>query len=180
MVFFYFIMHVWLLRYLQKCSDLIELLVEMHKKNSKFKWTQRQSLAFQDLKKKKTHCKNLWSQKVGYVNYGCEWVSNFITRWPSNKIPSKKSDSNRNKLFKYWKRSIGHYLEHRAQQFLFGKMFLLKSDHKLLEFIFNPRKKLLNVTSRILRCAINGIWFWHWVCKRKYKTICWCTVKATI
>ena len=43
----------------------------------------------------------------------------------------------------------------RAQQFLIGKKFLLRSDHRPLEFIFNPRKELPKVTtSRILRWAI--------------------------
>ncbi len=42
----------------------------------------------------------------------------------------------------------------RAQQFLIGKIFL-RSDHRPLEFIFNPRKELPKVTtSRILRWAI--------------------------
>ena len=43
----------------------------------------------------------------------------------------------------------------RARQFLLGRKFLLKSDHRPLEFIFNPRKELPKVTSaRILRWAI--------------------------
>ena len=43
----------------------------------------------------------------------------------------------------------------RAQNFLLDKKFLLKSDHKPLEFLFNPRKKLPRVTlSIILRWAI--------------------------
>ena len=43
----------------------------------------------------------------------------------------------------------------RAQNFLLDKKFLLKSDHKPLEFLFNPRKELPRVTSsRILRWAI--------------------------
>ena len=40
----------------------------------------------------------------------------------------------------------------RARQFLIGKKFLLRSDHRTLEFIFNPRKELAKVTtSRMLR-----------------------------
>ena len=45
----------------------------------------------------------------------------------------------------------------RAQQFLIGKTFLLRSDHRPLEFIFNPRKELPKVmtsTLRILRWTI--------------------------
>ena len=43
----------------------------------------------------------------------------------------------------------------RAQKFLLGKRFLLKSRHKPLEFFFNPRKELPRVTSsRVLRWAI--------------------------
>ena len=43
----------------------------------------------------------------------------------------------------------------RAQNFWWGKKFLLKSDHKPLEFLFNPRKELPRVkSSRILRWAI--------------------------
>lgn len=43
----------------------------------------------------------------------------------------------------------------RAQQFLIGKKFLLRSDHRPLEFIFNPRKELPKATtSRILGWAI--------------------------
>ena len=43
----------------------------------------------------------------------------------------------------------------RARQFLIGKKFLLRSDHRPLEFMFNPRKELPKVTtSRILRWAI--------------------------
>ena len=40
----------------------------------------------------------------------------------------------------------------RARQFLIGKKILLRSDHRPLEFIFNPRKELYKVTtSRKLR-----------------------------
>ena len=43
----------------------------------------------------------------------------------------------------------------RARQFLLGRKFLLKSDHRPLEFIFNPRKELPKVTSaRLMRWAI--------------------------
>ena len=43
----------------------------------------------------------------------------------------------------------------RARHFLIGKKFLLRSDHRPLEFIFNSRKDLPKVTaSRILRWAI--------------------------
>ena len=44
----------------------------------------------------------------------------------------------------------------RARHFLLGKKFLLKSDHRPLEFIFNPKRELPKVTSaRILRWAIS-------------------------
>ena len=40
----------------------------------------------------------------------------------------------------------------RTRQFLIGKRNILSSDHRPLEFIFNPRKELPKVTtSRILR-----------------------------
>ena len=43
----------------------------------------------------------------------------------------------------------------RARQFFIGKKFLLRSDHRALKFILNPRKELPKVTiSRILRWAI--------------------------
>ena len=43
----------------------------------------------------------------------------------------------------------------RAQNFLFGKKFLLKSDYKPLEFLFTPRKELPKITlSGILKWAI--------------------------
>ena len=43
----------------------------------------------------------------------------------------------------------------RAQNFLLGNKFLLKSDHKPLELLFNLRKELSRVnSSRILRWAI--------------------------
>ena len=43
----------------------------------------------------------------------------------------------------------------RVQNFLLGKKFLLKSDDKPLEFLFNPRKELpIVISSRILRWAI--------------------------
>ena len=43
----------------------------------------------------------------------------------------------------------------RAKQFLIGKKFLLRSDHRPLDFIFNPRKELPQVTTlRTLRWAI--------------------------
>ena len=42
-----------------------------------------------------------------------------------------------------------------TRQFLIGKRFLLRNDHRPLEFIFNPRKELPKVaTSRIQRWAI--------------------------
>ena len=47
----------------------------------------------------------------------------------------------------------------RARQFLIGRKFLLRSDHRPLEFIFNPRKELPKVTSRILRWTIRLIAF---------------------
>ena len=47
-----------------------------------------------------------------------------------------------------------------AQNFLKGKKFLLKSDHKPLDFLFNPRKELSRVTlSKILRWAIKTMAF---------------------
>ena len=43
----------------------------------------------------------------------------------------------------------------RARKFSIGKIFLLRSDYRPLEFIFNPRKELPKVTtSRILRWTI--------------------------
>ena len=43
----------------------------------------------------------------------------------------------------------------RARQFLIGKKFLLRCDHRPLEFTFNPRKELPKVTTlRILKWAI--------------------------
>ena len=43
----------------------------------------------------------------------------------------------------------------RARQFFNWKKFILRSDHRPLEFIFNPRKELPYVTtSRIQRWAI--------------------------
>ena len=40
----------------------------------------------------------------------------------------------------------------RARQFLIGKRIILRSDHRPLEFIFNPRKESPKVTtSRILK-----------------------------
>ena len=50
--------------------------------------------------------------------------------------------------------------EQPLEQFLIGKKILLRSDHRPLEFIFNPRKELPKVTtSRILRWAIRLIAF---------------------
>ena len=44
---------------------------------------------------------------------------------------------------------------HKSPTVFNWKKFLLRSDHRPLEFIFNPRKELLKVTtSRILRWAI--------------------------
>lgn len=44
------------------------------------------------------------------------------------------------------------WMINRAHQFLSRKKFLLRSNHRPLEFIFNPRKELPKVTSsRILR-----------------------------
>ena len=43
----------------------------------------------------------------------------------------------------------------RARHYLLGKKFLLRSDHKPLEYIFSPRRELPKVTSaRLLRWAI--------------------------
>ena len=48
----------------------------------------------------------------------------------------------------------------RAQNFLFGKKLILKSDHKPLEFLLNPRKELLGETSsKILRWTIKIVAF---------------------
>ena len=38
----------------------------------------------------------------------------------------------------------------RAWQFLTGKKFLLRTDHRQLEFIFNPRKELPKVTTSMI------------------------------
>ena len=55
--------------------------------------------------------------------------------------------------------AIGWSME-RIQNFLLGKKFLLKSDQKPLEFLFNPRQELPSVTSsRILRWVIEIIAF---------------------
>ena len=47
------------------------------------------------------------------------------------------------------------WISTRARQFLIGKKFLLRSDHRSLELIFNPRKELPKVmTLRILKLTI--------------------------
>ena len=44
----------------------------------------------------------------------------------------------------------------RAKHFLLGKKFTLQSDHKLLEFIFNPRKEIPKVISaHLMRWALS-------------------------
>ena len=149
-------------RYLHKYSDLVEPFSEIRKKNSEFSWNKNLETAFIKLKDalmKKPVVKIFDPKKevvlttdasgtavsaiLAQENHPFMYLSRKLTKAEMN-----YSNIEREALAIVW-------ATQRARQFLLGRKFLLKSDHRPLEFIFNPRKELPKMTSaRIMRWAI--------------------------
>ena len=149
-------------RYLPKYSELIEPFAHLRKKNNDFVWTGEQEKAFNKLKralvekpvvkvfdpkKELTLTTDASERAVSAIlsqdNHPVMYLSRRLTKAEIN-----YSNIEKEALAIVWSTQ-------RARQFLLGRKFLLKSDHRPLEFIFNPRKELPKVTSaRILRWAI--------------------------
>ena len=144
-----------------KYIHLTEPFVNLRKKNIEFIWSQEQQKAFNRLKvimAKKPVVKIFYPKKdimlttdesehsisgiLSQEGYPIVYVSRRLTNTEFN-----YSNVEKEALAIVWTTS-------RARQFLIGKIFLLRSDHRPLDFIFNPRKELPKVmTSRILRWA---------------------------
>ena len=147
--------------------DLSELFANLRKKNVEFIWSEKQQEAFDRLKviiAKKTVVKTFHPNKdimlttdanehsisgiLSQEGYPIMYLSRRLVNTEFNYSNIKKET-----LAILW-------ITTRSRQFLIGKKFLLISDHRPLEFIFNPRKELPQVTTlRILRWAIRLIAF---------------------
>ena len=151
-------------RYLPRYNELIESYAEMHKK-TEFTGLQKQNKAFEELKKaltskpvikifdpkKEVTLKTDTSERAIAVVVSQEGHS---IMYLSRKLLSAKSN-----FFNIEKEALAIvWSMERAQNFLLGKKFLLKSDHKLLEFLFNLRKKLPRVTLSRIRETPFHMW----------------------
>ena len=141
---------------------MIEQFANLRKKNVEFVWPDKQQKAFDKLKvilEKKPIVKIFDPKKdmtlttdasehsisgiISQEGHPIMYLSRRLTN-----IESNYSNIEKEALAIVWTIS-------RARQFLIGKKILLRSDHRPLEFILNPRKELPKVTtSRILRWAI--------------------------
>ena len=149
-------------RYLPRYSELIEPFVEMSKTNREFIWMQEQNRAFEALKKalsSKPVIKIFDPKKeVTLTNDISECAIAAVISQESHQIMylSRKllsAECNYSNIEKEALAIVWNMAS--AQNFLLGKRFLLKSDCKPLEFLFNLRKELPRVTlSKILRLAI--------------------------
>ena len=132
-------------RYLHKYSDLVEPFSEVRKKNTEFVWSPKLEAAFCKLKnalmekpvvkvfdpKKETTLTTDASGKavsaiLSQDNHPFMYLSRKLTKAEMN-----YSNIEKEALAIVWSTQ-------RARQFLLGHKFLLKSDHRPLEFIFNP------------------------------------------
>ena len=149
-------------RYLHKYSDLVEPFSGIRRKNSEFLWNSKLETAFCKLKDalmKKPVVKVFDSNKevVLTTDASGKAVSAILSQdnhpfmYLSRKLT--KAEMNYSNIEKEALAIV--WSTQRARQFLLGRKFLLKADHRPLEFIFNPRKELPKMTSaRILRWAI--------------------------
>ena len=149
-------------RYIPKYTDLTEPFANLRKKNVEFIWSEKQEKVFDRLKviiaKKQVvkffYPKNDMTLTTDASEHSISGILSqeghpmmYLSRRLTN---TEFNYSNREKetLAIEWKTT-------RNRQFLTAKEFLLRNDHRPLEFIFNPRKELPKVTtSRILRWAI--------------------------
>ena len=85
------------------------------------------------------------------------------TMYPSRKLSS--AECNYSNIEKE-ALAMGWIME-RAQNFLLGKKFLLKSDHKPLKLLFNSREEFTqsNIVKNFkVGNQYHGVWFWHYIC----------------
>ena len=149
-------------KYIPRYSDIIQPFAKLRKKNVDFNWTQKQSLAFESLKKALTRkpvikifdpkkeitlttdaSAHAMAAILSQEGHPIMYLSRKLTQAETN-----YSNIEKEALAIIWSTE-------RAHDFLMGRKFLLRTDHRPLEFIFNPRKELPKVTSsRIIRWAI--------------------------
>ena len=153
-------------QYVPKYADLTEPFANLIKKNVEFIWSEKQQKAFDRLKvimakkpvvkffdpKDITLTTNASEHSISGI-LSQEWHPVICLSRRQTHIEFNYSNIEKEALAIVWTIT-------RAWQFLIGKIFLLRSDHRPLEFIFNPRKELPKVTtSRILRWAIRLMTF---------------------
>ena len=149
-------------RYIDRFAERIAPLNELRSRQSPFIWTDRQDSAFYDLREALTSrpvVQPFDPQKLTTLTTDAseKAISAILSQdnhpviYLSRKLKqSEQSMSNieREALAIVW-------ATQRARHFLLGSKFLLKSDHRPLEFIFHPNKALPKVTSaRIARWAV--------------------------
>ena len=150
-------------RYLPRYSELIEPFAEMRekKKHVEFTWTQKQNKPFEASKKALTSKPVIKifdpKKEVTLTTDARERVIAAVVSQEGHPImyQSRKLSSAESNYSNIEKEGLAiAWSMESAQNFLCGKKFL-KSDHKSLKFLFNPRKELTRLTSsRSLRWAI--------------------------
>ncbi len=149
-------------RYIKDFADITEPLHALRRKNVPFEWGVDQQGAFEKLKaalsaypvvqpfdaEKDTVLTTDASEKsvsaiLSQDNHPVMYLSRRL-----NNMEKNYSNIEREALTVVWATS-------RARHYLLGKKFLLRSDHKPLEYIFNPLRELPKVTSaRLMRWAL--------------------------
>lgn len=149
-------------RYVKKFSELVEPLSELRAQNVVFRWGRRQQDAFEELKSRLTKypvikvfdpkAETVLTTDASEVSISAILSQNghpflYLSR-RLTPAESRYSNIEREALSIVW-------ATNRARLFLLGKKFLLQSDHRPLEFIFNPGREIPKVTSaRLLRWAL--------------------------
>ena len=148
-------------RYVSKYTVITELFANLRKKNVEFIWSEEQQKVFAGLKvimAKKPVMKFFYPKKdITLTPDASEHSMYGILSQEEHPIIylSRRLTNTEFNYSNIEKEALGIvWPTFRARQFLMGKIFSLRSDHRPLEFIFNPRKELAKVTtSRILRWA---------------------------
>ncbi len=149
-------------RFIPDYSTLVSPLTDLRKQNVPFQWTSTQENAFQALKlalvsdpvvqpfdvtKECTLTTDASEQSISGIITQCGRPVMYISRKLSE-TEKRYSNIEREALACVW-------CMERAKQFLMGTKFLLKTDHRPLEFIFGQHRALPKVTNaRIMRWAI--------------------------
>ena len=151
-------------RYVPKHTNLTELFANLRKKNVEFIWSEKQQKAFDRLKviMAKKPVEKVWDPKKD-ITLTTDANEHSISGILSQKDKTKFLVSRRitNTEFNYSNIETEAlrivWTTTRTPQFLTGKRFLLRNDHRPLEFIFSPRNELHKVENTRMSNKINGI-----------------------